>query len=171
MQGVMLQTRNQYKRLRYDAGLCMDCGEKRDSHQQLCLQCRKKMAVYYKERASLRASQGLCRCGNTGDITEGVPICTPCWFKNIAFMTTGSKKNGEALQRLFVQQQGLCAYSDAPLIPGRNACIDHKIPRARGGTNDLNNLQWVTKPINRTKGTMTHAEFLALCITIVAKHT
>lgn len=166
-----MPTNNQYKRARYDAGLCVNCASPRDTDRQLCADCRAKSAQYFKQLASSRARQGLCRCGSNANIFEGVPICTNCWFKRIALMTTGSKRNGQAIQLLFEQQRGKCAYSDELLIPGQNACIDHKVPRSRGGTNDIDNLQWVTKTINRIKGTMTHEEFVALCCHIAHKHT
>jgi 5-methylcytosine-specific restriction endonuclease McrA len=65
------------------------------------------------------------------------------------------------LASLWGQQRGLCALSGQKL--GRDAEIDHKLPRARGGADHIGNLQWVTPLANRAKRDLTDAEFLALC--------
>lgn len=65
------------------------------------------------------------------------------------------------LASLWRKQRGRCALTGNRL--GRDAELDHKTPRARGGANDLSNLQWVTPVANRAKRDLTDAEFLALC--------
>ena len=45
----------------------------------------------------------------------------------------------------------------------RSAQVDHILPKARGGSDDLSNLQWVCKEANIAKRHMTDAEFVALC--------
>ena len=65
------------------------------------------------------------------------------------------------LASLWKRQRGRCALSGEQL--GRDAEIDHKIPRAQGGTDALINLQWVTARANRAKRDLTDQEFLALC--------
>lgn len=42
-----------------------------------------------------------------------------------------------------------------------NLEIDHVIPRSRGGTNKVDNLQWLCRPCNAAKGAMTPDEFFA----------
>lgn len=69
------------------------------------------------------------------------------------------------LARLWKRQRGLCALTGVRL--DRTAEIDHKTPRARGGADVLENLQWVTPVANRAKRDPTDAEFLALCQTCV----
>ena len=69
------------------------------------------------------------------------------------------------LARLWKRQRGLCALTGARL--DRTAEIDHKTPRARGGADVLENLQWVTPVANRAKRDLTDAEFLTLCQTCV----
>jgi 5-methylcytosine-specific restriction endonuclease McrA len=76
---------------------------------------------------------------------------------------TGTKKDGAMLRDLFEAQQRTCAYTGEVLIPGINASLDHKIPTSRGGTNDRENLQWVTARVNSMKSDLTHEEFVALC--------
>lgn len=65
------------------------------------------------------------------------------------------------LAKLWKTQRGLCALTGRRL--DRTAQVDHKFPLARGGTDELTNLQWTTAEANRSKRDLTDAEFLALC--------
>lgn len=65
------------------------------------------------------------------------------------------------LARLWKQQRGRCALTGIRL--DRTAELDHKIPRARGGSDALANLQWVSHAANRAKRDLTDDEFYALC--------
>ena len=61
---------------------------------------------------------------------------------------------------LFGMQEGICAGCEV-LFPFRNFTIDHVVPRARGGTDHVDNLQLLCNACNSVKGTKTQAEFLA----------
>ena len=63
-------------------------------------------------------------------------------------------------QTLFGMQEGICAGCKIS-FPFRNFTIDHVVPRARGGTDHLDNLQLLCNACNSLKGTKTQAEFLA----------
>lgn len=54
------------------------------------------------------------------------------------------------------------------LVPGRNASIDHKVPRAKGGSDDIGNLQWVDLKVNLMKRDMDVPEFLSTCASVLA---
>jgi 5-methylcytosine-specific restriction endonuclease McrA len=72
---------------------------------------------------------------------------------------------GKAVYRL-VQQQGFrCALSGQELTPA-SASIDHKTPLCRGGSHTIDNAQVVEAEINRMKGTLTHDEFVRLCVLV-----
>ena len=66
------------------------------------------------------------------------------------------------LKKLLEVQGYKCALSGVRLEP-KNAELDHKVPLSRGGTNDLANLQWLDRNVNRAKGTMDNEEFIAMC--------
>ena len=66
---------------------------------------------------------------------------------------------------LWRQQRGLCALTGRRM--GRDAQIDHIIPRARGGTDELSNLQWLCAEANLAKRNLTDAEFHTLCTDVV----
>ena len=76
---------------------------------------------------------------------------------------------GPFLEGKMEHQQWQCVYTGEKLIAGVNASVDHRIPSSRGGSDDLCNLQWVTKKINRMKGNMTHQEFVEICQLIAEK--
>ena len=61
---------------------------------------------------------------------------------------------------LFGMQEGICTGCKV-LFPFRNFTIDHIVPRARGGTDHVDNLQLLCNACNSVKGTKTQAEFLA----------
>ena len=61
---------------------------------------------------------------------------------------------------LFGQQEGICA-GCLVSFPFRNFAIDHKIARAKGGTDHLENLQLLCPACNSKKGTKTQEEFIA----------
>lgn len=62
------------------------------------------------------------------------------------------------LDLLYCQQNGSCAYC-GEYLNGKYH-IDHKVPVSRGGTNDLENLQFTCARCNIVKQAMTHEEFL-----------
>ena len=63
-------------------------------------------------------------------------------------------------QTLFGIQEGICAGCKIS-FPFRNFTVDHVVPRARGGTDHMDNLQLLCNACNSLKGTRTQAEFLA----------
>ena len=81
----------------------------------------------------------------------------------------GGKRSFRMLLALLESQGYLCALTGVRLEIA-TAELDHKIPVCRGGTNDLSNLQWIHKSINRAKGTMTNEEFIEACLKVAAKH-
>ena len=66
------------------------------------------------------------------------------------------------LAKIWRKQRGLCALTGRKM--DRSAQVDHKMPLARGGSDDLSNLQWTTPEANRAKRDLTDIEFHALCM-------
>lgn len=67
----------------------------------------------------------------------------------------------QQLAALWWRQRGMCALTGRKL--DRSAQLDHKIPKARGGGDEIANLQWLCQEANYGKRAMTDAEFIALC--------
>ena len=69
-------------------------------------------------------------------------------------------KYGTHKQRLYGEQDACCAGCTIR-FPIRNFEVDHKIPRAKGGTDHFENLQLLCGACNRAKGIGTHDELIA----------
>ncbi len=61
---------------------------------------------------------------------------------------------------LWEKQRGLCALTGMPL--DNTAELDHKVPRSRGGKNEIENVRWVLKDVNKMKAHLTDEEFMRL---------
>ena len=77
-------------------------------------------------------------------------------MKNPSFVTA------KQLERKLQEQEFACALSRHELTPALSS-LDHIDPRSFGGEDDINNLQIVLPCINKAKGTMTQAQFIAMC--------
>ena len=69
------------------------------------------------------------------------------------------------LAALWKLQRGRCALTGRRL--DRSAQLDHKIPKARGGGDRIENLQWLCEAANLAKRDLTDAEFTALCAEVM----
>jgi 5-methylcytosine-specific restriction endonuclease McrA len=65
------------------------------------------------------------------------------------------------LAALWKAQKGLCALSGRRL--DRSAQVDHRLPKAKGGTDEITNLQWLCPNVNMAKRDLTDDQFIALC--------
>jgi 5-methylcytosine-specific restriction endonuclease McrA len=63
---------------------------------------------------------------------------------------------------ILAKQEYRCALSGVPLIP-ESSTLDHKHPISLGGTDDIENLQWLHVDVNRAKGNMPHEDFVLMC--------
>ena len=69
------------------------------------------------------------------------------------------------IARLWKAQRGRCALTGRRL--DREAQLDHILPRARGGGDEITNLRWVCNAANLAKRDMTDAEFETLCADVM----
>lgn len=70
------------------------------------------------------------------------------------------------LAALWKAQRGRCALTGRRL--DRSAQLDHRTPKARGGGDQIANLQWLCEAANLAKRDLTDAEFTALCADVMA---
>lgn len=70
------------------------------------------------------------------------------------------------LWKIAKKQKLKCALSGIKLTP-ENTSLDHIIPKSKGGINTPSNIRLVLKSINTTRQTMTDAEFIELCESVV----
>jgi 5-methylcytosine-specific restriction endonuclease McrA len=65
------------------------------------------------------------------------------------------------------KQEFRCALSGVFLNPD-SSNLDHKHPVSLGGTDDIENLQWLDSNVNRAKGNMPNEEFILMCKRVAA---
>lgn len=71
----------------------------------------------------------------------------------------------EELARLWKRQRGRCALSGRKL--GRDAHLDHIIPRSLGGPDTADNLRWLDPTISHLRNDMPDEELFELCRDVV----
>lgn len=164
-----LRANNRKRRAEY--GMCECCSEPALPNRLRCLRHAKDARRYAKERRDKRIQECLCtecRGRIPAPATHGT-MCEPCWFDSIAKSALRftspikAREWGPRIRLIFYNQNGKCAYTGLDLIPGINASLDHKIPKALGGSDDLGNLQWVTIQVNLAKHAMSEEAFFSLC--------
>ncbi len=142
-------------------GLCLKCGKNFPiPNKNLCEKCNEDMHERSRRKYQKDKSNGDYHCGYKAIIKGN---CVSCWFDQIARNATGSRLNGVYLAEKFEEQKHLCYYTNKIMIPGVNASIDHKIPRKRGGSDDLINLVWCDFNVNMQKRDLTEKEFIEQC--------
>lgn len=74
----------------------------------------------------------------------------------------------KALIELMARQEGRCAYCKESLTQDRH--VDHVVPKARGGADDIGNYQFLCPTCNMAKGGLTGEEFFAHIRKILKHH-
>lgn len=153
--------RNKRKKLR-DKGVCVSC-EKNDSkiNSTYCEACLEQ----HRKRRTIFEQNGLCvKCGEerTADRNKW---CDKCYLKETSARHFGSIIFWQELFELFKKNEQ-CPYTGEKLILGDNTVLDHIVPKSKGGTNELHNLQWVSKIANCMKWDNTEEEFFEIILKI-----
>jgi 5-methylcytosine-specific restriction endonuclease McrA len=71
------------------------------------------------------------------------------------------KATPQDLARLWKKQQGRCRLTGRRM--GRDAHLDHIVPKARGGDDSAANLRWLCPEANYAKRDLSDESFIALC--------
>lgn len=141
-------------------GLCCDCRGPSNGKAR-CLECNRR------SKARLRARGCCANCGRGLD--RPTSICHICALKGVAQKQLGDRALWIKLEEMLNRQDSRCALTGLPIEAGRGASLDHIIPTARGGTDDLSNLRFVHLVVNRMKSSLLDEEFLAW-IEVLAWH-
>jgi hypothetical protein len=80
------------------------------------------------------------------------------------------KVSGKKLLALLELQGRCCALSGIELTP-QTVSLDHIVPLAEGGTDDMGNVQLVHAIINSMKGLMSQADFVKWCKLVSDRHS
>ena len=141
-------------------GLCTTCIKvKPETATNTCNKCKQ----HNKNRVKRNRANG--KCGNCGklSIKPKIYLCEKCWFKLCAYNNLGTRNRWEEIQDLFYKQNQICMITGTKLNLGENTSLDHIIPKSRGGSNELENLQWITTKANHFKNDKTMKELIELC--------
>jgi 5-methylcytosine-specific restriction endonuclease McrA len=122
-----------------------------------------------KHRAAAKAYQaslvarGLCRSG-CGRALSGKTLCGVCALKNALHVQRSHYGSAPALEdvlAVYAAQNGRCYYTGEPVSWGVNASVDHIVPRAQGGSDEVSNIRVVSLWANRAKSDLSEDRFLA----------
>lgn len=166
-------TNRHSRQVAFDAGLCTSCKQPREAGriERTCVACSEKWSARRHAWRAKQAAAGKCTNCDSQIANVGA-VCEDCWFRRKSYRQVGIKWDHDidwrALRGLFESQGRRCIYTGELLVPGKNASIDHKVPISRGGKHEIENLQWVSVRVNFMKTEMTHEEFIATCLRIVA---
>lgn len=75
----------------------------------------------------------------------------------------------EEVKSLMQKQEFRCALTGSVLDPS-GTDLDHIISKEKGGTDRIENLQWVTRTVNHMKGTLSQKKFIAICKQVAKWH-
>ncbi len=106
-----------------------------------------------------------CNCGKIAVSNENrikTSYCEKCYLKKISYSQFKTISRWKELKILF-DQHSICPYTGFKLVLGQNTSLDHILPKIKGGTNDICNLQFVYSEdsfdVNFMKGTMSEDKF------------
>jgi 5-methylcytosine-specific restriction endonuclease McrA len=146
------------------------CGKPAKPNRKLCDSCTKSNGESKKRQNEKLKESGLCiTCRQHKESNDNLR-CQKCTFENSLCKLFGSKEQYSNLIKLLDEQQNKCAYSGLLLVIGINASVDHRTPKSKGGSNELDNLQWVDIRINKMKGDMTHEKFVVFLQSFVESY-
>lgn len=86
------------------------------------------------------------------------------WVRAMHLRGVGRASTKDIAQ-LWKAQRGLCALTGIRL--DRTAQLDHILPKARGGMDEIGNLRWLCRDVNIAKRDMTDGEFVGLCRSVM----
>jgi 5-methylcytosine-specific restriction endonuclease McrA len=75
------------------------------------------------------------------------------------------KATTKQIASLWKKQKGLCALTGVKL--NKTSQLDHILPKARGGSDCIENLQWLSQEANLAKRDLTDDEFINLCASVM----
>lgn len=80
----------------------------------------------------------------------------------------GQKLRLQDLRDLIAGQGYKCALTGVELEPA-SASADHINPVAKGGQNEIDNIQILHHKVNTAKGTLSNSEFIEMCVEVAVQ--
>jgi HNH endonuclease len=148
-------------------GMCVTCGRDRQREgRRYCERCSEQKSVYAANRKRKLKSGSICyKCAKAQAVIKD-GRCQRCMLRLRANALWKNYDRGQDLQDLWDAQRGICPYTGIAMASTLEAEIDHAIPKSSGGSNDIGNLQFVLKEVNRMKFSLGESDFLRLVKTV-----
>ena len=146
--------------------LCTCCGKFPLKSKKLCQFCLEKFKNNRKLRDEIRKNDKLCFVCGKNEPIDNHKICETCCIKRAASHNLKDTSKWTELFDLLKKQNYLCPFTGRKLIIGINAELDHIIPRAKGGEDKIENMQWVCAEINKMKLDHFTEDFLSLVVEV-----
>jgi hypothetical protein len=91
-------------------------------------------------------------------------------IRDLGVSACGNDSRATATQlKELVEKQGYkCALSGVSLSP-ETSQLDHVVALSDGGSNCIENLQWLDAVVNRAKGTMSQEDFVMMCVRVAKR--
>lgn len=145
---------------------CRTCEDKKA--KQYRIDNQEINAIKAKEHRKKLRENGICvQCGQRKAEFKNSSMCRMDYIKNICNATLRDSSRWEEIDNLLKEQNYKCALSGVDIDWGKRASIDHIIPRKKGGTHDIENLQMVHYNVNFMKMDMLMGDFLDMCAKIL----
>ena len=108
------------------------------------------------------------RC-RTEHAHKGRKRCLTCLLRATSERIFGNTSRQRELYDMFLRQSGKCFYTGDALTIGKDASIEHIIPRSnhKRSTANMPNLRWVHKEVNSMKSNMSFDRFISRCIQVL----
>ena len=147
---------------------CHSCG--RASETKSCSICRERSKKYKPRNRRIRIVKrvaGKCRHCSKQAMEKR---CKSCWTKDLLRKHNIDVNLWELFWKKLEDQNFKCFYTGIPIVPEINASLDHVIPKAKGGTNDFDNLVWCDRKINSFKNDNDYESLINICLLILDRH-
>jgi 5-methylcytosine-specific restriction endonuclease McrA len=108
--------------------------------------------------------------GNDGQLTWHPTLQSEAGIESIVRDRPSGKVSGKKLLALLELQGRCCALSGIELTP-QTVSLDHIVPLAEGGADDMGNVQLVHAIINSMKGLMSQTDFVKWCKLVSDRHS
>lgn len=160
---------------------CIQCSEEKtlenfvidkkckEGRKNLCKKCGSLRTQKYKITGRTKQLKQLANKNNRCERClkprlQYAKTCLTHYVSNLLSAWKLNKKEKEQLTSKLIDKleknEYSCFYTGLALIPALNTSIDHRIPKSKGGTNDITNLEWVHRGVNGMKGDETEKEFI-----------
>ena len=140
-------------------GICPRCGKNPlPVDRGRCIDCNEKHYNEIKLTREDRIGKGLCaECGQCSP-TGTSKSCETCVLKAMAKFHFKDVRKWADLRRLY-DSNFVCPYTGIELTLGLNASLDHRVPKSKGGTDEISNLQFVHVWCNSMKNDTEESTF------------